>query len=745
MYRPSHGPPTTRRARHTLKRLASCALLLSLSLLLPSHLCAASPSSADIQFDVFLGYDGFVPEACWFPMVCEVKNDGPGFNGVVELSGGAYNPGETLQLRVELPTGTLKRFVLPVFSSTRGYTSWDVRLRDARGKVRAEQIGLHPRKQLARGAPLLGALSRTPGGAPAIKTVSSQSPEMQPATARLLPPIFPDNPIVLEGLSALYLNSERAVDLTKPQVLALIAYLNDGGHLIVAVEQPSDITSSPWLKNLVPCEVKDLQTIPRHPELQDWLRSATWPANSPAQTPSFRSPRGPWPPLIPSPDNLQQSAASSPFGDLPMDLDFEAAPLQVAVGQVREGTVEVAAGDKPLVVSAHFGRGKVTLLLFSPEREPLRSWKNLDTFWARVVDVPGALYVSKNYNPGGGWSSDGIFGAMIDTRQVHKLPVGWLLMLLLVYLVVIGPLDQFWLKRIGKPMLTWLTFPCYVVLFSLIIYFIGYKLRAGESEWNELHLVDVLPNGDLAGLRGRTYCSVYSPSNQRYALDAHQRFATLRGEFAGLWGGGSSSDNAAVVQNGDSFNAQIFVPVWTSQLYVSDWWQPAPAPLEVSLHNNAGQWQVAVDNHTERKLVNVQIVFQGRIAPLGDVPANESKTFTVARAQTRSLQNYVGEYGARFGEVVSSRQRALGASESGQLSDLPNCSVAASFLGQLGNPQMNFNFTASPGLDLSPVIEQGGAVLLAWAPDYSPVKPIYQFSPRRCQKNTLWRVSLWPE
>ena len=54
---------------------------------------------------------------------------------------------------------------------------------------------------------------------------------------------------------------------------------------------------------------------------------------------------------------------------------------------------------------------------------------------------------------GGGWSVDGIFGAMIDSRQVHKLPVGWLLLLLLVYLVVIGPLDQYWLKRIGKPML----------------------------------------------------------------------------------------------------------------------------------------------------------------------------------------------------------------------------------------------------------------------------------------------------
>ena len=40
-------------------------------------------------------------------------------------------------------------------------------------------------------------------------------------------------------------------------------------------------------------------------------------------------------------------------------------------------------------------------------------------------------------------------------------------------LVVIGPLDQYWLKKINRQMLTWITFPTYVVLFSLLSYFIG--------------------------------------------------------------------------------------------------------------------------------------------------------------------------------------------------------------------------------------------------------------------------------
>ena len=100
-----------------------------------------------------------------------------------------------------------------------------------------------------------------------------------------------------------------------------------------------------------------------------------------------------------------------------------------------------------------------------------------------MVELPPDLLVSERLNYRSYFQSlDSAFGAMIDSKQVRKLPVGWLLLLLLAYLAVIGPLDHYWLKKLNKQMLTWLTFPAYVALFSLLIYLIGYKLRAGESE-----------------------------------------------------------------------------------------------------------------------------------------------------------------------------------------------------------------------------------------------------------------------
>jgi hypothetical protein len=719
-------------------------------------LSASTTLRAAIQFDVFLGHDGMVPEASWFPVICEIKNDGPTFMGTIELTGANLTAGQTVRTTVELPTGTLKRLIIPVFSSSTYNSSWDLRLLDERGRMRAEQPRVTPRKQIARGTPLIGALSRTASGAPVLRQITVPSSAFQPVSARLLPSIFPDNPLVLEGLSSLYLSSERAADLSLNQVNAIFAWLHAGGHLIIGVEQPSDVTSSPWLKSLFPCDLKDLRSVDRHPQLQDWIRIAT--LNTNVSTPEMPQPQPnqynnqrqgkrrygyPATPSVQPGSQAQPADVAEFYSKIPLDLNFEAAAMQVAVGQLREGTVEVSAGETPLVVTSYRGRGRVTALMFSPEREPVRSWKNLDLFWAKLADVPPELYVAKDFNNQNGWSSDGIFGAMIDSRQVHKLPVGWLLLLLIVYLVVIGPLDQYWLKRIGKPMLTWITFPCYVVMFSLVIYFIGYKLRAGESEWNDLHIVDVLLRGEAAELRGRTYSSVYSPSNQRYTLLGQQKYATLRPEFVGGWAGNThESDRGVVFQNGDNFKADIFVPVWASEMYVCDWWQPAPLPLTVNVTPQGDGWQVEVDNRTDKKLTNLQLVIDKLILTLGELAPNQTHTFTVAREKGMQLQNYLSMHGSGFQGVINSRRSALGQTSRGQITDLPNASAAACFLSQLYHHQYENNFISPPGLDMSHVLDQGGAVLLAWAEDYAPVKPMYQFTPKRSQRHTLWRVAV---
>ena len=73
------------------------ALLL---LLLFVPLCALRSARAALQFDVHVGYEGNVHEASWFPVVCEIHNDGPSFNAVIELSGGQFGNDQVREVPV---------------------------------------------------------------------------------------------------------------------------------------------------------------------------------------------------------------------------------------------------------------------------------------------------------------------------------------------------------------------------------------------------------------------------------------------------------------------------------------------------------------------------------------------------------------------------------------------------------------------------------------------------------------------
>ncbi len=694
-------------------------------LILLVTLLFASPLRAAVRFDMFVGYDGIVPMGSWFPIAFEVQNDGPPFTATVEIAAGQFSSAQNRTMLVELPTGTTKRFIIPTFNAGSYYPTWSARVLDERRKVRAETTSQRVRRLNEAVVPLAAAITRVVPTLPELKT---KQDELRPVFGRLQPSVFPDNPLALEGLDTLYLSSERALDLKANQVGPLLAWLHGGGHLIVGLEQINHLSGSgEWLKQLLPVEAAGMTSVSSHDELQSWLTSKKRFDGSTHDSSKARKA---------GPQNPPPSSAS-PYSALVADNAFESAPLQVITGKLRDGRVLVGSTAAPLVVSVARGRGHLTALMFAPELEPFRSWKNAPHFWAKMIDLPPELLTTEAFNRNAGRPIDGVFGAMIDSKQIRKLPVGWLLLLLIGYLVVIGPLDQYWLKKLNKQMLTWLTFPAYVAFFSLLIYFIGYKLRAGETEWNELHVVDVIPHGESADLRGHTYGSIYSPVNAQYAFASEQPFATLRGEYVGNYGGGQESSRSTVEQRPAGFRAQASVPVWTSQLFVNDWWRQNATPVKLAVTAT----EITIDNDLEVPLTNVRVVIGEQVLELMNVPAQEKKTFARRSLPSSTLQMFVQNNGRNFSAAVNSRQQAFGDNQQGRINDLATASMAASFVS-MNNTANNYeNFTCPPGFELSHLTERGDAVLLAWLPNFSFTPPLNQFPSSRGAKNTLLRLA----
>jgi hypothetical protein len=689
---------------------------------------------ARIQFDIFPGYgdvaSGVVRAGAWYPVGVEVFNDGPGFDAVIELSAGQFG-GASQRVALELPTNTRKRFVIPFFCASSGFLSIDAKLLERGGRLREDRPG-NRLPVIQWETPLLGAL---PGSFTALP-VFPPPPNRQlnadwlPTVARLQVDFIPESPIALEGLSALYLNTAEALKLKEPQVQAILTWLHLGGNLIVVVDQVADLSAMPWLAEVLPAVVGQGDSRAAGKELNAWVRSRHV-ANGSALT-------------VPVSRHRQGAAADDPYADLLVDFELNVAP-QLVLNLAPKPGAEVPArvGTLPLLATHRVGRGQATVLAVNPEREPLRSWKLRPWLFARLCDVPHDLLRNQAVSAYGGRSLDGIFGAMIETRQIRKLPIGFLLGLLVVYLVVIGPFDQWWLRKINRPMLTWITFPAYVVLFSLLIYFIGFKLRAGLTEWNELHVVDVLPAGDgsRAVLRGHSYGSVYSPRNETYRVAAATESGTLRNEFQGLWGNADNS-RISVQPKAAGFEADVFVPVWSSLLCVTEWVDRSESPLTASFTGPGGK-TVRVSNATGNRLGPVWIVVGENVVTVPAIEAHASKDIALDQAGFEPLSGALRRHKEEFQSVFARRQEVFGSSAKSHLDDWPNSAFAASFGGMLSldNGEQR-DFVWSPGFDLTSVAQRPGATVLAWMPDASLLPPLSQFQPALGKRATLLRLSV---
>ncbi|HTI73306.1 MAG TPA: hypothetical protein VMF06_25250 [Candidatus Limnocylindria bacterium] len=705
---------------------------------------------AAIQFDVFPGYEGRAHAGAWFPVGIEVLNDGASFEGTIVVTPSNLGS-QTVRVPVSLPNGTRKRLSLPVFCPSAGTIEFDAKLLDERGKVRAEQtqvrlitVGLE--------TPLLGVLPANFAGRPEFPSTENQNSDWSPATTRIDPAIFTDNPIALEGLNAIYLNSARALELKTPQVDALLSWLNLGGHLIVALDQTGDLNSLPWLAKILPAQPGELTEVAAGNALQSWLMGTPAIPNhafAPKRSKSDQDSNS---------STTRQKSKNQPFEryqDLKADPTFSNANLPVFRSRVESDKVIVQAGSTPLIIRQSIGRGAVTFLAFNPEREPFKSWKLKNWFWAGLTGVPASLLGKNSPQYWGGTSVDSLMAAMTETTQVRKPPVLLLILLLVAYLIVIGPFDHWWLKRIRRPMLTWITFPCYVVLFSLLIYVIGYKLRAGRTEWNELHVIDVLPmdsGGERAALRGRSFCNLYSPANRLYQSKANLAFSGMRFEWNGV-AGKLDQSRLTFDSKPNSYSAEFFVPVWSSELVVLDWLDYAAAPITCEVQAGGG---LKIENHS-RTLFDHVWVFRGASEAAYFDGLRGGASQTVSLTGGHSVNAFVQSELSLLTAAAASHESAFGRREPVRLDDWSTNSAKISLLSLATRPpeydanQYNSrpddsrHFVGPTGFDVAPTLDRDDYLVMAWASDNVGVPELNSFTAFRHRRGTLLRLAVSSE
>ena len=200
--------------------------------------------------------------------------------------------------------------------------------------------------------------------------------------------------------------------------------------------------------------------------------------------------------------------------------------LENVAGARRQGAQHRWAA-LPLVVRGAHGFGRVTLIGLATDQKLLADWPDRGLFWARALDLKHEGLASpasgaRIAGGGGRFYQSGVSDLSSQLRialeqfpNVKLIPFGWVAFFIFLYILMIGPGDYFFLKKVLKRMeLTWITFPTIVVTVSLLAYFAAYRLKGNDLLVNKVDVIDVDQPGGL--VRGRTLVSVFSPQNRDY-------------------------------------------------------------------------------------------------------------------------------------------------------------------------------------------------------------------------------------
>lgn len=204
--------------------------------------------------------------------------------------------------------------------------------------------------------------------------------------------------------------------------------------------------------------------------------------------------------------------------------------VQVATGSLSSGTAWLSEGDQPLLVERTTGSGSVTLATFDWKQDPIAGWSGTGPLLRQVlVRTLLATQSPQSYGTFIGGPFLGPSGAQGSSLYQRSSSLSQVLgnlpaldlpslavtgVLVLVYVLLVGPINYFVLGALHRRALSWITLPLIAVVVAAGAYGGGIWTKGQSVQTNQLSIIHVEPGSDRA--YQETYIGVLSPTRGDY-------------------------------------------------------------------------------------------------------------------------------------------------------------------------------------------------------------------------------------
>ncbi len=578
-------------------------------LLLSAHpVMAAGNDAANVQvISIAPGLGNRYRAQAFFPVVVELAANFESDSGVIRITTDSADENiPQYVMPFDLTPGTRYRFVLYPFCSDVG-GSFKVFIEDARRRVLHEENltmnSAEPRTYLVgtvgvQGIPGIASRTATDSGALGVEI------------ARIVQEYMPSRPCGYDVVDAIVWAHPDPEGLSPAQAGALYDWVVGGGRIVLAFGDSWQNANSTLLARLLPGRVTGVATS----------------------------------------SEIDALVAS---GGKPFQRDEE---IVLAVLQDPSGEVLMSAGGLPLVVKKKVGFGEVIFLAFDPTRNPFAQWAGAEHFWDSLFGLEASDVKQDESSPSGNNFMYGgsygyglqarLVGAMNQFDKIKPINFAFIVGFLIIYVLLVGPVDYFVLKRLKHLEWTWVTFPLIAISATVVAFVVISSSRAALVYINQLTVADYSADGVV--MRARNISALISPRNHRYDVS----FAAPGCE---LYVAGSAdrtyspfsiaSTTYQVADMPDSGMAALdmLLPVWSPRTYCgfdrnAVW---SPPPLSIVLEGSPDDLKGAVTNNSSLGMENVEIITKRGVYRIGAVPPGS--TGKIGGKRTMTYEDYVAK------------------------------------------------------------------------------------------------------
>lgn len=552
------------------------AALITIVTLLGACLTLAATASAQNDDGVSLaasaGFDGIYKQRAAIPIWVDVSNQGAPLEATIAVAVGDPSFGNAVVYTapVSLPSQSDKRVPLYIYLPEFGA---DITVRLLAGDRLVAETSTPILSRLATSDLLYGVVSPEPGTLAFLRSVTAGRDDASVAFLSLddLPDIAPG----WQALDVLVLDDTDTSRLSRDQRTALSAWLENGGQLIVT-GGPGGTTTASGVAEFLPVTVTGSEAVTELPTLSAFAGS-----------------------------------------DFPSD-----GPYVIATSEMGDGEALLTESGNVLLARRPVGRGTVYFLALDPKLDPLRGWAGATVIWETIVaSVPSAP-------PWGNGLQDGFAtGSAISAIPGLELPSIWqLIIFLMIYTLVIGPVNYLVLRRIRRPELAWVTIPALVVLFSITTLFTGFRIRSNTALLNGMAVS--FGHIDAATIRTQTAAGLYSPRRDTYTLE--MPYETTVFPFGTGFGPLQSGGNLETIERSAVVSVRG-VQADTSELntFLVESFEPEPGmsgEAYLEERNGTRTMNVSITNGTSATLENATLIVGESQIALGDLAEGESRS-----------------------------------------------------------------------------------------------------------------------